>query len=69
MNDRWLLIIATLLPMTVYYLLLSFAPQRLATYSIIGIPGSLFWGVVVMFWGVLMAFIYVYTRQKKTRRV
>ncbi|HZJ97200.1 MAG: hypothetical protein GX822_05145 [Alcaligenaceae bacterium] len=64
MNYRLLLITATLLPMTVYYLLLGFIPERLAYSLVLAIPGSLFWGVVVMFWGVLMAIIYVIAHQK-----
>ncbi|NLA51056.1 MAG: hypothetical protein GX860_02850 [Alcaligenaceae bacterium] len=65
MNYRLLLIIATLLPMTVYYLLLGLAPQRLATSLMLGIPGSLFWGVAVIFWGVLMALVYVIIHQRR----
>lgn len=66
MNYRLLLITATLLPMTVYYLLLGFAPERLAYSLVLSMPGSLFWGVVAMFWGVLMAVVYVIVHQKKT---
>lgn len=65
MNYRLLLIIATLLPMVIYYLLLGMVPQHLATSSILTIPSSLFLGVAVMFWGVLMAIIYVIIHQNR----
>ncbi|WP_432786205.1 hypothetical protein AAEX37_00318 [Oligella sp. MSHR50489EDL] len=65
MNYRHLLIVATLLPMTVYYLLLAFAPQTMATASVLAIPASLFWGVATMFWGVLMAILYVFVHAHK----
>lgn len=67
MNYRLVLIIATLLPMSIYYLLLGFVPQNLATSTVIGIPSSLFFGVAVMFWGVLMAIAYVIIHQKKIK--
>lgn len=66
MNYRLLLIIATLLPMAVYYLLLGIAPQNLVTSLVLGVPASLFWGVAVMFWGVLMALVYVIIYQRQT---
>lgn len=66
-NYRTLLVIATLLPMTVYYLLLAFTPHSLATSLVLGVPSSLFWGVAVMLWGVLMAILYVIIHQRKTR--
>lgn len=66
MNYRLLLIIATLLPMAVYYLLLGIAPQNLATSLVLGVPASLFWGVAVMFWGVLMALVYIIIYQRQT---
>ncbi|MHC5225838.1 hypothetical protein [Ignatzschineria sp. LJL83] len=68
MNYRWILTIATLLPMTFYYLQLNLAPKALATHFVMGIPGSIFWGVVVMFWGVLMAVLYVLFQQKLTKQ-
>ena len=51
--------------MTIYYLLLGLTPQRLATSLMLGIPGSLFWGVAVIFWGVLMALVYVIIHQRR----
>lgn len=66
MNYRLLLIIATLLPMAVYYLLLGIAPQNLVTSLVLGVPASLFWGVAVMFWGVLMALVYIIIYQRQT---
>ena len=59
------LLLATLLPMGLYYLLLAFVPQNLATSVVMGIPSSIFWGVAVMFWGVLMALVYVIMYQKQ----
>ena len=68
LNYRWILTIATLLPMTVYYLQLNLAPKALATHFFMGVPGSIFWGVIVMFWGVLMAILYVIFHQKFTKQ-
>lgn len=65
MNYRLLLIVATLLPMSLYYLLLAFVPHNLAISSVLGIPASLFWGVAVMFWAVLMAIVYVFIHRRK----
>jgi uncharacterized membrane protein (DUF485 family) len=62
---RLFLLLATLLPMGLYYLLLAFVPQNLATSVVMGIPSSIFWGVAVMFWGVLMALVYVIMYQKQ----
>ncbi len=67
MNYRLLLTIATLLPMIFYYLQLGFAPKTLATYFVMGIPGSIFWGAAVMVWGVLMAILYVIIHQKAAK--
>lgn len=67
MNYRFILTLATLLPMIFYYLQLGFAPKTLATYFIMGIPGSIFWGVMVMLWGVLMAILYVIIHQKRAQ--
>lgn len=66
MNYRLILTLATLLPMIFYYLQLGVAPKVLATYFVMGIPGSIFWGVMVMLWGVLMAILYVAIHQRKT---
>lgn len=68
-NFRLLLTFLTLFPMVIYYLKLSLAPQAMATHFILGMPGSIFWGVFVMFWGVLMAIIYVLFRQNLARTV
>lgn len=57
--------IATLLPMIFYYLQLGFAPKTLATYFVMGIPGSIFWGCAVMIWGVVMAIVYVMIHQRQ----
>lgn len=65
MSYRLFLLLATLLPMGLYYLLLAFVPQNLATSVVMGIPSSIFWGVAVMFWGVLMALVYVIMYQKQ----
>lgn len=59
MYIRGLMILVTLLPMIIYYLKLSFAPQSMATHFVMGMPESIFWGIIVMLWGVLMAFVYV----------
>lgn len=63
MNYRFLLTLATLLPMIVYYLKLGLAPKVMATNFIAGMPESIFWGVAIMVWGVLMAFAYVIIHQ------
>lgn len=65
MSYRLFLLLATLLPMCLYYLLLAFVPQSLATSTVMTIPSSIFWGVAVMFWGVLMALAYVIMYQKQ----
>lgn len=65
MSYRLFLLLATLLPMCLYYLLLALAPQSLATSTVMAIPSSIFWGVAVMFWGVLMALVYVIMYQKQ----
>ncbi len=69
MNYRLLLTISILLPMIFYYLQLGFKPKTLATYFVMGIPGSIFWGVAVMVWGVLMAILYVVIHQKTNKSV
>jgi uncharacterized membrane protein (DUF485 family) len=63
-NYRQLLIIATLLPMAVYYLQLGLSPEALGSSLVLGIPGSIFWGVSVMLWAVCMAIIYVILHQR-----
>ncbi len=68
-NYRFLLTLATLLPMIIYYLKLSFAPKIMATYFIAGIPESIFWGIAVMAWGVLMAITYVVIHQNHKARI
>lgn len=69
MNYRLILIIATLLPMAIYYLLLALQPQFLAQHLTFGLPSSIFWGVAVMFWGVLMAIVYVILHQREVGEV
>lgn len=65
MSYRLLLTVATLLPMIIYYLKLSFAPKVMATYFTLGMPDSIFWGIAVMAWGVLMAIVYVALHQNQ----
>lgn len=59
MNYRLGLLVATLVPMVLYYLALGVMPELMATTWWLGLPLSIITGVLVMGWGVIMAMVYV----------